>query len=113
MKIQFSAQVTKVETTADKGLRIKIVTPELKPNEKTTLFEYGDQPIWCAMADAPVEQMDVPDYVPDYKGQKSPSQRLKNVLYRLWEQKGGDFTDRQHYELHMEKLIDHFKAKLD
>ncbi len=44
---------------------------------------------------------------------KTRAQRLRGVLYRVWE------TDKQGYEVfddyyahHMEKLINHFKAKL-
>jgi hypothetical protein len=43
----------------------------------------------------------------------STSKRLKNVLYRLWEQDPEGFaTSVQHYEHHMERIIKHFKSKL-
>jgi hypothetical protein len=43
---------------------------------------------------------------------KTPSKRLRNVLYRLWEQENeGEFKD--FYKTKMEILIEHFKNKLD
>jgi hypothetical protein len=45
---------------------------------------------------------------------KTPSQRLKAVLYLMWKQKPEGFTSSEvHYLHHMEKLIEHFKLKLD
>lgn len=51
----------------------------------------------------------------DYEDKgKSKSQRLKAVLYRVWEQKpqGYDVFD-DFYNARMEKLINHFKNGLD
>lgn len=43
----------------------------------------------------------------------TPSKRLYNVFYRLWEQKDkpGEFKD--YYKVQMETLIEHFKQKLN
>ena len=45
---------------------------------------------------------------------KSKGQRLRAVLYRNWEQNNeGCDTFTLYYESHMEKIIRHFKDKLD
>lgn len=45
---------------------------------------------------------------------KSPSTRLKAVLYRLWEKEPEGYEDfNLYYKFKMEKLIDHYKTKLD
>ena len=45
---------------------------------------------------------------------KPPSQRLRAVLYRMWEQDNEGFKDSNlHYIYHMNKVIEHFKSKLD
>jgi len=42
---------------------------------------------------------------------KTPSQRLYNVLYRVWEMEcENDFKD--YYNKEMEKITNHYKAKL-
>jgi hypothetical protein len=45
---------------------------------------------------------------------KTPSQRLKAVLYLMWKQKPEGFTSSEiHYLHYMEKFIEHYKLKLD
>ena len=43
----------------------------------------------------------------------TPSKRLYNVFWRIWEKEGrpGEFKD--FYKTKMEQLIEHFKGKLD
>ena len=43
---------------------------------------------------------------------KSQSQRLRNVLYKVWQQDGeGEF--KEYYRHQTERIIEHFKNKLD
>jgi len=45
---------------------------------------------------------------------KSNGQRLRNVLYKLYEQdKEGFLTFTKYYDHQMERLINHFKNKLN
>lgn len=113
MKLQFPAQITKVETTSDRGLRLKMVTPELGATEKALLFSYGESQIYCALDEIAITHMDTPDEV-DAPGDKSPSKRLKNVLYVLWKEKTTrDKSFDQFYRDYVEKVIDQVKDKLD
>ncbi len=44
---------------------------------------------------------------------KTPGQRLRGVLYRVWEQDNEGYTDfGKYYDFKMERLISHFKEKL-
>ena len=43
---------------------------------------------------------------------KSPSQRLRNVLYVLWEQSGQTMMFDNFYNIKMEEITNHFKSKL-
>ncbi|HKK12412.1 MAG TPA: hypothetical protein VJ945_06245 [Flavobacteriaceae bacterium] len=51
----------------------------------------------------------------DYDDHKlSKGQRLRNVLYRLWQQQPDGYEDfNLYYEFRMEKIIDHFKTKFE
>lgn len=42
----------------------------------------------------------------------TPSQRLRNVFYRLWEQEGKSGGFKEYYRVKMETLVEHFKQKL-
>jgi hypothetical protein len=44
---------------------------------------------------------------------KTQSQRLRGVLYRLWQQDNEGYkNDRLHYDSKMDEIINHFKGKL-
>jgi hypothetical protein len=46
--------------------------------------------------------------------EKPPSQRLRAVFYRIWERDKQGYDDFElYYRFQMEKLIEHFKTKLD
>lgn len=51
------------------------------------------------------------------KGEKSKSQRLRAVLYVLWEQEKAEkltnLTSEEFYQVKMEQFIDHIKSKLE
>jgi hypothetical protein len=89
------------------------ITPETMANIHYSLYKVG----FLAFApDALTTQelTDIDNLKVEYSDTgKPPSQRLRAVLYRLWEQapEGYDvFND--YYLARMEKLINHFKDKL-
>ena len=43
----------------------------------------------------------------------TPSQRFRNILYRLWEQEGKQGEFKAFYKVKMEQLCEHFKGKLN
>jgi len=48
------------------------------------------------------------------KKPKSQSARLRHVLFRLWEQEPQGFDNSEdYYQAQMERIITHFKSKLD
>lgn len=116
MITQFSAIVDGVTKKKDGTLSIKLGTQELSPEETAELFKFGNQQLWVAFKDTPVSEGDVeaPDFLPEFDGQKSHSQRLHGVLYKLWELRTDKKkTARQFYEDYMEKLINTIKEKLN
>lgn len=47
------------------------------------------------------------------KGSKSQSQRLRNVIWRVWEANGGKGSFDEYYSNEMERIIDAFKEGLE
>lgn len=43
---------------------------------------------------------------------KSPSQRLRSVIFLLWKQADGELPFEVYYSTKMEQIIDHLKSKL-
>jgi len=49
----------------------------------------------------------------DFDNPKSQSQRLRAVLYLLWQREAPDMEFRDFYYQQTEKIINHYKSKLD
>ena len=115
MIIQFSASIDEVKRNKDRTLRIKLDTQELSPEESAHIFSLQDLQIWVAMAEIEIKKQDIqiPDIIPEFKGEKSPAETMKAVIYRIWEQR----TDKKQtfpdfYKSYMFKLIEGLKQKL-
>lgn len=111
------AQIENVSTRADKTLKLTLGTQEATP-QAAELVMLNQKAVYVAIkeADFTVGEIDEleglqSEFVDDTK--KSPSRRLRSVLYRCWEQNNKGFEDSNLYYLHeMEKVIQHFKSKL-
>lgn len=115
--IQFSSTVDKITTLKDGGNKITIETQELPPEHMTKLFEFANKQVWTLFKETPdikADEIDIEEPEPEFKKDKSPALRLRNVLYVLYEQKyssNGSFDD--FYKKQMENIIKQFKNKLD
>jgi hypothetical protein len=101
----------------DRGLKITFVTGELSP-EQVANIQYSFQKAgYMAFSPDPfatheMEEIDKLKVEFTDTG-KPPSQRLRAVLYRLWEQAPEGYKIfNDFYMAKMETLIEHFKSKL-
>lgn len=116
MITQLAAIMDGITKKKDNTLSIKLGTQELSAEDTASLFQYGNAQIWVAIKEAPLHESDIemPEFIPEFEGQKPYSQRIKEVLYRVWEQKTDKSkTSRQFYEDYCEKLISSLKEKLN
>lgn len=81
--IQFSCQIDKVSANNDRTLSLKIETQELNAQEGSRVLELMQKQIYVAMAEIPLQEADleVPEASPEFRGDKTPSQRLRGRLY--------------------------------
>lgn len=116
MKVMLPVLLGKVQTMADRSVKMEFQTRELPPNEMATLFELGRKEAegWLLFAGNQLNEVDIPNEpaVAEYKG-KTPAQRLRAVLYRWWEQQGSQADFEDFYQLKMSNLIDQVKEKLE
>jgi hypothetical protein len=124
MIFQVPATLTKV-TTMVHHLRLQYDTQETLTNEhKAQLFEWHNQLGWLNFAIHQIEPEDIKDLprIAPQNELKSPSQRLRAVLFLIWkktyyEQKEhgetSEKTFEKYYEFQMEKIIDHYKESLN
>jgi hypothetical protein len=118
---QIPAQLKKngIKTMADGGLNLTFETGEVSPAEFGALSmirgKHGQVAFITKetpLVDSEIDQLDVPDVTPEFAGEKSPSQRLRSVLYRLWEQKGEKRDFEVFYRTVMDRIIEQYKEKL-
>jgi len=111
---QVPAVVQAVQTLVDGGSKLSVVTRELPPDEMTKVFTLKGKEGWMVFSESEVEEIDIPEEpVVEFKGDKTPAQRLRGVLYRYWESKTSQSTPfEMYYKTCMEKYIDSIKEKL-
>lgn len=109
--LRFEGIVTSIRSRVDGSLGLGIVTPELLTEEKVALMDL--QNLLAEMIIMPKDEKDV-DMLEARKElvHKSPSQRLRSVIFLLWKQADGELPFEVYYSTKMEQIIDHLKSKL-
>lgn len=112
------AQIESIKSRKDKTTAIVIGTNEMTPQVAGKLFTLQNSFVYCALKEeefATNEKEIINDLKADFEiEKKSNGQRLRNVLYKLYEQDNEGFlTFVKYYDHKMEQLINHFKSKLE
>ncbi len=108
-----------ISTKADGTIDVVFNTQEMGAAETAALFsmraKFGQLAFISqeiALTDTQLDELDIPESSPEFKGDKSPSQRLRAVLYVLWEQDGKRGEFETFYRVRMERIIETIKDKL-
>ena len=101
MKLNLSnCEIGTINTTKDKWLKIVIYTPEMSAVDMALLFE--------AQKHGVADEIDV-DYTQEGK---TPSERLRNVMYAVFKDSKVVWLFDDYYRAEMEKIINAYKEKL-
>ncbi len=114
--VQLPALITSLSTKVDGSIKIALETQEMSAENSTTLFELRGKNAWVLIAPSEIKDEDVrlPNERPDPAvGSKTPAQRMRAVLYRIWEQSKGGTDFESFYRVRMEQMIDKLKEKLE
>jgi len=111
IEIQHS-QVVGVSSKQDGSVRVAFTTPELRPSEAGALIQLHGKNVCISLVPEDVAPPEIIK-VDTERAQKSPSQRLHNVLFVYWRQLGGKGNFQEFYVTQMERLIDSVKEQLD
>ena len=110
------AQLESFRTLKDKTLKVNFETQELTPKEFAELSGCIQQFGYLAFKSEPFRTEEInaiQDLQTELETGKTPSQRLRGVLYRMFEQDSQGFKSfATYYDHQMEILINHFKNKL-
>lgn len=115
--ILLPAQIEAITTRKDKTLKVTIGTQELSPNDAAQVFHLNQQFCYMAIKPEPFtrEETDTIDSLKaDLSTAKTPSQRLRGILYLNYQQDSKGFSDfTTYYASEIEKICEHYKNKLD
>lgn len=110
--VQLPASVVNMQTKKDKSWKLVFETRELTGEELSVLSDNFQGEGWLVFSPNEINATDVPTTDVD-TGQKSQAQRLRAIIYVLWQQKGGIGDPDAHYRITMERLIEYVKEKLE
>lgn len=118
MKIVIAGILEGMRTRADKTVALTFGTQEIDSSVAGNLFQMRGQFGKLLFSDtnitAPEEAIMDSTEIQDTRKIKTPSQRLRAVLFRVHEQSGGDKEKfDEWYKIEMERIIEHYKAKLN
>lgn len=107
--------ISQVKTMADHGLRVQTDLNEMPSEEMAALFAMKGKEGFYFFSPAPIRDEDIKDLpeIKTEKWQKTPGQRLRGVLFLVWQKEQTSQDFESWYIQTMERLIDHYKTKLD
>lgn len=111
------SQVENITTRKDRTWKLTIGTQELTPEQAGELVKLNQEFCYLCLKRDEFKTRDL-DIISGIQSEfefndKPPAQRLRAVFYRLWEKEPQGYADFElFYRFNMEKLIEHFKAKL-
>lgn len=117
---QAQAQISKIETMSDGGVRVVVDTQEITdPVELAKLFKLRKGALGyflfksAEIIAGDVKDEDMPVFNLEEGENKSPSERLRAVLFVYWKEvKGGKGDFNAFYRSIIEQMIDRYKEKL-
>jgi len=118
--VTFEGGIAKVSTLADGSLSLTLHTQELPNETMVRIFELRKKPgIVLISTDDKISEEElkaVEEFTTDFEFTgKTPSQRLRGVLYKVWEgsPKAQEFDFSIWYEAQLNRVIDKYKTVLN
>jgi hypothetical protein len=115
--ILISGIIEGLSTRKDKTCKLVIGTNELNPAQMSELFNLNQQFCYLCLKKEPFqkEETDLLDSLKtDLDNLKTPSQRLRGILYRNFEQDNKGYLEfNSYYIAEMERIFEHYKNKLN
>jgi HD superfamily phosphohydrolase YqeK len=114
-KVQVAATLEGVSLLKDGGVSLRFATNELTSDEKVILTNYYGRFGWLLFAEQEHDEKELAlEAIRKDTGGKSPSQRLRAVLYVAYKEKGrDDMRFEEYYGQQMERFINRVKNALD
>jgi hypothetical protein len=115
-KILIPASLDSYRSRNDGSLGLSFSTDIIKPDQLLTINALKNQTGILLFKDAGLtkDEEQIVDSIDIDLENKSPSQRFRGVLFRNWEQNNRGYEAfKDYYKFEMDRLIIHYKNKLD
>ena len=110
------AIIEKISTLKDGSVSLTIYTQELSPQKAAELFTLRGKlaTVYLSPSDISSKELSLVDTIePDLPGGKTPSQRMRNVLWILFKQDSEGHKDfPTYYQSKMDSYIDGLKQEI-
>ena len=116
MKLVITGTVESLSTRQDNTVVVKFGTQEMESSEAGKLFHFRNKYCKLLLTDDNISELEselVAASAIKSSKQKTPSQRMRAVLFRVFEQTGLEIDFEQYYVTEMERIIEHYKSKLN
>lgn len=113
--IKIPSTISKVETLSDGTIRLKVDCQELQGQDGAEILKLYRKLGVFVFSESDISEEDLKD-LPEVKveqGEKTPGQRLRGVLYRLWEQTKTGKSFDEFYRDYMSALCEKIKEQLN
>ncbi len=115
---QIYSTIDSVKTLKNGSLKIAIETQDITlfpPEQLVEIFKLNDKYVYTAFKEVEIkeEDLDIKELPTEFKGDKTPSQRLRSVLYVYWEQHKPTSDFNTYYSNYIDAIIRNVKDKLD
>jgi len=108
--------VGSIRSLKDGSVSVTVETQELSPGKAGELFALRNKVCYAYFSANMIDNSEkkiIDSIDPELKG-KTSGQRLRSVLYRLWEQKPDGYNDSESfYKAKMELIINTYKSYLE
>jgi hypothetical protein len=115
-KIILECQLDGISSKVDGTVSIRLSTQEVDQMSAAALFGLRGKHCKVLLSDSNITELEseMVDATPLVSGKKhkTPSQRLRSVIYRIWEQNSNEDFE-VFYQNEMNKIIEHYRNKLD
>ena len=111
---QVPSIITKIQSLKDRTFKLSIECQELPKDQMADVFNLVEKTGWLVFSDNTLQKSDVPEEnAPEFKNDKSPSQRLRAVLFVYW----NECTDKKvpfdtYWKMWIEKKVSEIKQTL-
>ena len=111
-KFSVPATLKSVSTLVDGGLSVGFHTQELTKEEMLAIMSFSQGFGYLLFASTQMSEEDIPKEKLSPDEEKSPSKRLRSILFILWKQQGGEGDFEAFYRKKMEAIIEQLKSRL-